>query len=627
MAHAETQPAPVGRTAWVRNVAQPLRSYLETESGSAVVLLAAVLAALVWANGPWSDTYEEFWSTDLSFRLGDWVLTEDLRRWVNDGLMAFFFFVIGLEIRRELDMGELRDRSRVGVPVAAAIGGMVVPALAYLALAGDARAGWGIVITTDTAFALGVIALFGRRCPLRLRVFVLTLAIADDIGALAVIAGIYTERIDPVALGVAVGLFGVVLLLRRLRVWRAPAYAIVGAGVWLATLESGIHPTLVGVAMGLLVNAYPPGREELERATEAARQFREQPTAALAREASLEVEAALSPNERLQYRLHPWVGFVVVPLFALANAGVELGLGALRDALTSPVGVAVLVGLVAAKPVGVLLGTIAATRGGLPLLVSWPPLVSGAVACGIGFTLSIFIADLAFTGDELEHAKTAVLVASAVAAVLAWLSFRVVLPLLPARLLGAGRLAGELVDLDLPVDLEIDHVRGPAEAPVTLVEYGDYQCPYCGIAEGAVRELLAEFGDDLRYVWRHLPLQDVHVNAQLAAEAAEAAAAQGRFWELHDVLISHQDELQPPDLRKYARELGLEEERFWDDLRHRAHAGRVARDVESADLSRVAGTPTFFVNGRRHLGAYDAATLGAAVRAARARAARAAERA
>ena len=253
---------------------------------------------------------------------------------------------------------------------------------------------------------------------------------------------------------------------------------------------------------------------------------------------------------------------------------------------------------------------------------SWPPLVSGAVACGIGFTLSIFIADLAFTGDELEHAKTAVLVASAVAAALAWLSFRVVLPLLPARLLGAGRLAGELVDLDLPVDLEIDHVRGPAEAPVTLVEYGDYQCPYCGIAEGAVRELLAEFGDDLRYVWRHLPLQDVHVNAQLAAEAAEAAAAQGRFWELHDVLISHQDELHPPDLREYARELGLEEERFWDDLRHRAHAGRVARDVESADLSRVAGTPTFFVNGRRHLGAYDAATLGDAVRAARARAAR-----
>ena len=264
----------------------------------------------------------------------------------------------------------------------------------------------------------------------------------------------------------------------------------------------------------------------------------------------------------------------------------------------------------------------AATRpalGGLPLLVPWPPLASGAIACGIGFTLSIFIADLAFTGERLEYAKTAVLASTVLAAALAWLSFRVVLPLLPGRVLGAGRLAGELVDLDLPVDLEVDHVRGPAEAPVTLVEYGDYQCPYCGIAEGAVRELLAEFGDDLRYVWRHLPLQDVHVNAQLAAEAAEAAAEQGRFWEMHDLLISHQDELRPADLRGYAEQLGLDDGRFWDDLRHRAHAARVARDVESADLSRVAGTPTFFVNGRRHLGTYDAATLGAAVRAARMR--------
>jgi protein-disulfide isomerase len=204
-----------------------------------------------------------------------------------------------------------------------------------------------------------------------------------------------------------------------------------------------------------------------------------------------------------------------------------------------------------------------------------------------------------------------------IATALAWVAFRL-LPRLPAR----GRVADPLVDLDLPVDPDVDHIRGAPEAPVTLLEYGDYECPYCGLAEATVRELLSEFGEDLRYVWRHLPLQDVHLNAQLAAEAAEGAGEQGRFWDMHDLLISHQKELRPPDLRDYAQQLGLDEERFWDGLRRRAHAGRVARDVESADLSRVAGTPTFFVDGRRHQGEYDAATLGAAVRTARAARAR-----
>ena len=230
-------------------------------------------------------------------------------------------------------------------------------------------------------------------------------------------------------------------------------------------------------------------------------------------------------------------------------------------------------------------------------------------------------ADLAFTGERLEHAKTAVLAAAVLATATSALAFRL-LAVLPPALRGRGAVAGELVDLDLPVDPELDHVRGGAGAPVTLVEYGDYQCPYCGRAEAVVRELLAEFGDDLRYVWRHLPLQDVHANAQLAAEAAEAAAAQGRFWEMHDLLIDNQEALRVPDLRAYAQRLGLEEGRFWDDLRGRAFAGRVARDVESADLSRVAGTPTFFVDGRRHVGEYDAAPRRAAVRAARAAARR-----
>jgi Na+/H+ antiporter NhaA len=613
VAHADAQPV-AGRTAWVRSIAQPLRSYLETEAGSAIALLGAAVAALLWANSPWGGTYDDLWSTELSFRLADWALTEDLRHWVNDGLMTFFFFVIGLEIRRELDMGELRDRRRVGVPVLAALGGIAIPALAFLAVAGDAR-GWGIVITTDTAFALGVIALFGRRAPLRLRVFVLTLAIADDVGALLVIAGVYTAHVDARALGVAALLFGLVLVLQRLAVRRAPAYLLVGSGIWLALLHGGVHPTIAGVAMGLLVNAYPPGREDLELATRAARLFREQPTAALAREAALGVEGALSSNERLQYKLHPWVGFVVVPLFALANAGVDVGGGALGDALGSRLGLAILVGLVVAKPVGVVLGALAGTRpplGPLPLVVPWAPLGAGAIACGIGFTLSLFIAGLAFDGRELEQAKTAILAAAVLATGLGWLAFRL-LPLLPAR----GRVAEELVDLDLPVDPEVDHVRGPDDAAVTLVEYGDYECPYCASAERVIHELLDEFGDDLRYVWRHLPLQDVHPNAELAAEAAEAAGAQDRFWALHDRLIAA-DELRLPRIRDLAREVGLDEERFWDGIRRRAFAGRIARDVESADLSRVAGTPTFFVNGRRHAGEYDDGSLRSAVAAARA---------
>jgi Na+/H+ antiporter NhaA len=625
MASADSQaPVLAGRTAWVRNVAQPLRSYLDTEAGSALALVGAAVAALAWANAPFGGTYDDLWSTELSLRLGEWELTEDLRHWVNDGLMTFFFFVIGLEIRREFDMGELRDRRRLGIPVLAAAGGMFLPAALFLALAEDARSGWGVVITTDTAFALGVIALVGRRMPMRLRVFVLTLVIVDDVAALAVIAGVYTERVDLLALGVAVLLFGVVIALKRLEVWRAPAYVVVGGGIWLAVLHAGIHPTLAGVALGLLVDAYPPGRHELERAIEAARMFREQPTAALAREASLGVEGALSSNERLQYRLHPWVSFVVVPLFALANAGVDLDAGALRDALTSSVGIAILVGLVLGKPAGIVLGALVGARrpvGPLPLVVPWGPLAAGAVACGIGFTLSLFIADLAFTGERLEHAKTAVIAAAVAATAASWIAFRLVAHL-PASLVGRGVTAATLVDLDLPVDPELDHVRGPADAPVTLLEYGDYECPYCRDAEAVVHELLDEFGDELRYVWRHLPLQDVHAHAQLAAEAAEAAAAQGRFWELHDLLIEHGDALRLTDLREYAVQAGLDQERFWADLRRRAYAGRVARDVESADLSRVAGTPTFFVNGRRHRGEYGREALRAAVRAAHAVASR-----
>jgi len=609
-----------GQTLSARRLATPLRDFLATENASAIILFAAAVAALVWANSPWSDSYERLWSTDVEVGFGGSRLSLDLREWVNDGLMALFFFVVGLEIRREFDMGELRERRRIATPVAAAIGGMTVPALIYLAfnLGEPAARGWGVPIGTDTAFALGVLTLVGGAFAGRLRPFLLTLAIVDDIIALLVIALVYTSDLSIRALVVAVLLFGVVLLMRRAGVRHGVAYFVVGLGLWIATLTSGVHATIAGVAMGLLATAAPPSRERLERASALWRLFREEPTPQYARTASRSVALTISPNERLQYLFHPWTSYVIVPLFALANAGIRIDAGALRDAATSPITLGIVFGLVLGKPIGIAAAAWLVSRrglGGFPLSLPWPPLLGAATIAGIGFTVSLLIADISFEGRALEDAKLGILAASATASVLSWAAFRII-ERLPRRALLAGRerVAPPIEDLMDPVDLDVDHVRGPEDAPVTLVEYGDFECPHCGRAEPIVRNLLAGFGADVRFVFRHLPLTDVHEHAQLAAEASEAAAAQGRFWEMHDLLFRHQDALDFDGLVGYARDLGLDVDRFSDDLQSRRHALRVSRDVQSADQSGVAGTPTFFVNGMRHYGAYDEATLGELVR-------------
>ena len=314
---------------------------------------------------------------------------------------------------------------------------------------------------------------------------------------------------------------------------------------------------------------------------------------------------------------------MIVPLFALANAGIPIDASFLSHAYTSPITLGIILAYVIGKPIGIT-GAVAARDEAEP----WPAPPSGRLGgscrrgliAGIGFTVSLLIANLAFTGETLNEAKLGVLSAAVLASVLTWVVFRATAKL-PTRLkikalLGSAEL---LIDLAVPVDPEHDHIRGPLEAPVTLVEYGDLECPFCGQAEPVVRELLAG-SSELRYVWRHLPLNDVHPRAQLAAEATEAAAAQGQFWEMHDLLLAHQDALRPQDLIGYAGELGLDVERFTDDLRRHTMAGRVAEDVDSADLSNVSGTPTFFVNGQRHQGAYDLETLTAAIHFAKARA-------
>jgi Na+/H+ antiporter NhaA len=613
-----------GLTAWSRNIQTPLREFLQTETGGAAVLLAAAVAALVWVNID-ASSYSSVWDTTLSIQIGGSGVSLSLQGWVNSGLMTLFFFVVGLEARRELDLGELRERRRFALPLAAAIGGMAVAVAIYLAFnAGSSAAhGWGIAMSTDTAFALGLLALVGPRFPDRLRAFMLTLVVVDDLVALVVIATVYTDDLRVAPLLVAFGFYAAVLVARRFSFLPGLSCVVLGVGAWVALLKSGVEPVVVGLAMGLLAYAYPAPRSSLERASERFREFREQPTAELARAARVELRSATSLNERLQQVLHPWTSYVIVPVFALANAGIAIDGAFLARAYSSPITLGILVGYVVGKPVGIFGSSwlvTRLTRGRLQPPVGWVAVAGGGTIAGIGFTVALLIATLAFDGDRLEEAKLGILSAAVAAALLTWLLFRAT-ALLPRRtriraLLGTSE---PIRDLYVEFDPERDHVRGPAQAPVTVVEYGDFECPYCGQAEPVVRELLRGFSD-VTYVWRHLPLSDVHPNAQLAAEAAEAAADQGAFWEMHDILLDHQAALAPRDLVAYAEQLGLDLERFTDDLRAHRGAARVAEDVDSADLSGVSGTPTFFINGRRHYGAYDIATLSAAVRAAGARA-------
>jgi Na+/H+ antiporter NhaA len=611
-------------TAWSRNLVTPLRLFLRTETGGAAVLLGATLAALVWVNVA-ASSYEDFWGTKIAMEVRDWGISLDLRDWVNSGLMTFFFFVVGLEARREFDLGELRERRRLLVPVAAAIGGMAAAIGIYLAInAGDASAhGWGVAMSTDTAFALGLLAVVGPRFPDRLRALMLTIVVVDDLVAVVVMATVYTDDVDATALVVALAFYAAVLAAHRLGVRHGAVYFVLGLGMWVATLESGVEPVIVGLAMGLLAYAYPAPRSQLERTSERFRAFREQPTPELARSLRADVRSAISPNERLQLLYHPWTSYAIVPLFALANAGIKIDAAFLKEAFTSPITLGILVGYVVGKPVGIVGSSWLVTRlsrGRVQLPVGWAAVAGGGTIAGIGFTVSLLVATLAFTGTQLEEAKVGILGAALCASIVSWLLFRAI-ALLPRRkrlaaLIGA---AEPLVDLYVDVDAEQDHVRGPVDAPVTVVEYGDYECPFCGRAEPIVRELLTDFAD-VRYVWRHLPLTDVHPHAELAAEASEAAGDQGAFWEMHDLLLEHQDALGPRDLVGHAEQLGLDVDRFSRALVEHQTARRVAEDVESAELSGVSGTPTFFINGRRHYGAYDLATLSAAVKAAGARA-------
>jgi Na+:H+ antiporter, NhaA family len=397
---------------------RPLVDFLHTEAAGGVALVAAAIVALLWANSPWDASYDDLWTTHLAVALGDWELDLDLRDWINDGLMALFFFVVGLEIKRELVEGELRDPRRAALPACAALGGMIVPALIYAAFnaGGEGAEGWGIPMATDIAMAVGVLSLMGSRVSPSLKLFLLALAIVDDIGAIVVIAVSYTEDIGGEALLAAAGLVVVVAAMRRAGVtWIAP-YAVIGAALWLALHESGVHATLAGVVLGLMTPTQPIRHPELVDAGELA----DVSSYEAARQTATAARESVSVVEWLEHQLHPWTSFVIVPLFVLANAGLPLSGAAVSDALRSSVAGGIVIGLVVGKFVGVAGFTWLAARlriARLPEDATWSGILGVSALAGIGFTVSIFITDLAFAGTPLEdEAKIAILAASVLAA-------------------------------------------------------------------------------------------------------------------------------------------------------------------------------------------------------------------
>lgn len=412
---------------FVQRLAQPVVDFLHIEAAGGVFLLVAAVIALTWANSPWSSSYESLWETEVALRWGDFELREDLRHWVNDALMVLFFFVVGLEIKGEFVNGELRQARRAALPIAAAAGGMLVPAAVYLALTagGQGTRGWGVPVATDIAFALGVISLLRVAQPLK--VFLLALAIVDDIGAILVIALFYTSDLSLGWLGVAIGLVAVIGLLRWLRVWYLPLYVLVGLAVWLATFESGIHATIAGVVLGVLTPARPllSGRDADGLMGEGGADG----GAGQARQTAFAVQESVPLVERLQDVLHPWTSYVVIPLFALGNAGITLDGETFSAALGSTVTAGVALGLLVGKPVGILAAAWLTVRLGLASLPSdssWRQVAGVGVIAGIGFTMSLFIAGLAFSegSDQFEQAKIGIFSGSLAAAAIGYLVLR-----------------------------------------------------------------------------------------------------------------------------------------------------------------------------------------------------------
>ena len=581
-----------------------------TDNTAAALLLLFTVIAIAWANSPWAESYSTLLDTHLGLSVGAHHVEMSVKHFVNDALMTFFFFIVGLEVTREFTIGELTDRSRAAVPVIAAAAGLVIPAVVFLAFnpTGENAQAWGVVISTDTAFLVGALAIIKPKFPARVRIFLLTLAVVDDVGALCAIALFYSESVQVGPLLVAVALIGALALVRFLPLGvRGPAYAVLGVALWIALYLAGVHPTLAGVVIALSIPVFTPERRPVERAVDQIRAFRQSPNSEYARAASRSLRESISINERLQTTVGPTVSFVVLPLFALVNAGVRLDAQSLSTALRSPLTWGIVAGLVIGKFVGITGATWAIRRIGFGELapgLTLRRIAGGAALSGIGFTISLFIVDIAITDpSRQDQARIGVLAASIIAFALGWAIFRITDWLSPPEPVGLKLLR--------PIDPDRDHARGARGAPLTLVEYGDFECPFCSRATGAIDEVRAHFGDELLYVWRHFPLERAHPRAFDAARASEAAALQGRFWEMAHELFAHQDDLEWSDIYRYAVAAGCDIEQFDQDVR--VHSSkvlhRVTDDAEDAEAMDLNATPTLFVNGKRHKGPWDAASL------------------
>jgi NhaA family Na+:H+ antiporter len=410
----------INRGSALARLARPVAQFMRIEAGGGILLVVATVVALVWANSPWSAAYHSLWETPIRIDVGSWRFAEDLQHVVNDALMAVFFFVVGLEIKRELVVGELRDRRQVALPAFAAVGGMVVPALIFVAFnaGGPGSRGWGIPMATDIAFAVGVMAVLGRRVPAPLKVFLLTLAIADDLGAIAVIAIFYSDGLQLQYLLVAAGIAAVVAAMRRVHVAYPPVFVVAGIALWVVIFESGIHATIAGVVMGLLTPARPLQDELTAESVVDALENRAELTTEDVRATAAAIRESVSVCDRLIELLHPWTSYLIVPVFALANAGIALDANPLDE---SSIFLGVLLGLVVGKTVGITAFGWLATRArlaSLPPGVTWGHFAAAGMLAGIGFTVSLFITSLALPDEALaEPAKVGILLASVVAAV------------------------------------------------------------------------------------------------------------------------------------------------------------------------------------------------------------------
>ncbi|GMU40735.1 MAG: Na(+)/H(+) antiporter NhaA [Chloroflexota bacterium] len=421
---------------------RPIQSFINTETAGGVVLLVAALIALVWANSPWSHSYHEVLEHHIAVDLGFWSLDKSVHFWINDVLMVIFFFVVGLEIKREAVVGELSDVRRVIVPIVAAIGGMVAPALIFtlIVAGGDGAGGWGIPIATDIAFAIGVLTVVGTRVPFGLKVMLLALAIVDDIGGIIVIAIFYTSDLALMPLAATAGLLVLAYTFRQLGVWYIPLYVAIGVMGWIATYESGIHPTIIGVLLGLLAPWKAWYQEsgfavlaerEIERWREASESHDHETAHEEKLGAAVTLQAlanqAISPLDRFEHQLAPLAAFIIVPVFAFANAGVSLSMDTLSEAVKAPVALGVFFGLLIGKPLGIFIATWLVVRAGakLPTGVTWPAVIGMGSLGGIGFTVSLLITELSFTDEHLiTDAKLGILFASALAGIIGFLMLK-----------------------------------------------------------------------------------------------------------------------------------------------------------------------------------------------------------